>query len=147
MTRSGRQRGFTLLEVLVATAILGVAVTTLVGLHARNLALASEAAELTVAGTLAGNVLSLARIDPTLEEGTLRGRFVVRARDADGRERVYGGPGSDAFTWKREVLPTALPSLRQVRVAVLRGGDERPVAELWAAVRVSGARLAPTGLP
>lgn len=147
MKRRVRQRGFTLLEVLVATAILGVAVTTLVGLHARNLSLAADAAELTVAGVLAGDVLALARIDPALEEGALRGRFVARARDADGRERVYGGPGSEAFTWTREVQPTALPTLRQVRVAVMRDGDARPVAEMWAAVRVPGATLAPSGLP
>lgn len=133
-----RQLGFTLLEVLVATAILGVAVVTLLGLHARNLNLVSEAEQLTVAGTLAGDVLSLARLEPSLEEGTLRGRFVVRRGDADGKTSVYGGPESDAFEWSREVLPTALPSLKQLRVQVTRIGETRPLAEMWAAVRAKG---------
>lgn len=133
-----RQRGFTLLEVLVATAILGVAVVTLLGLHARNLNLVSEAEQLTVAGTLAGDVLSLARLEPLLEEGTLRGRFVVRRGDADGKTSVYGGPESNAFEWSREVLPTALPSLKQLHVRVTRIGETRPLAEMWAAVRAKG---------
>ena len=140
MSVRGRRpaNGFTLLEVLVATAILGVAVVTLLGLHARNLNLISEAEQLTVAGTLAGDVLSLARIDPALEEGAMRGRFVASRGDADGRTSIYGGPLSEPFGWSREVLPTALPTLRQVRVRVTRDGDTRPLAELWAALRVKG---------
>lgn len=131
-------RGFTLLEVLVATAILGVAIVTLLGLHARNLDLAAEAEHLTIAGTLAGDVLSLARLEPLLEEGALRGRFVTRRGDADGRTAIFGGPLSEPYAWSREVLPTALPSLRQLRVRVTRDGDTRALAELWAAVRVKG---------
>jgi len=136
--RSGCQRGFTLLEVLVATAILGVAVVTLLGLHARSLGLVGEAENLTIAGTLAADVLSLARIDPALEEGLVRGRFVARKRDADDKTAVYGGALCERFVWSREVLPTALPTLRQVRVRVGLGGDDHVLAELWAALRVTG---------
>lgn len=133
--RSPRERGFTLLEVLVATAVLGVAVVTLLGLHARNLGLASDAEALTIAGTLAGDVLAIARLDPALEEGAISGRFVTRRADADGRSNVYGGAASAPFSWTREVTPTALPTLRQIRVSVSRDGEPRVLAELWAAVR------------
>jgi prepilin-type N-terminal cleavage/methylation domain-containing protein len=130
-----RQRGFTLLEVLVATAILGVAVVTLLGLHARNLSLAAEAEDLTIAGTLAGDVLAMARLAPLLEVGTAGGGFAARRSDADGERVIYGGAMSPPFVWSRDVMPTALPSLLQVRVRVQRAGEDRVLAELWSAAR------------
>lgn len=132
--------GFTLLEVLVATAILGVAVVSLLGLHARNLTLAVEAEQLTIATTLAEDVLALARLDPDLAEGLERGRFVPRPEDADDRNSIYGGPLSPDYTWTREVTPTALPLLKQLRVSVSRRDDPRPLAELWAAVATGAPR-------
>ncbi len=138
--RNFAQRGFTLLEVLVATAILGVAVVTLLGLHARNLSLAAEAETLTVAGTLAGDVMATARIDPALEAGTVRGRFAARRGDADGRLVIYGGALSERFVWSQEVLPTALPTLLQVHVRVGLAGEEHVLAELWSAVRTKAAK-------
>lgn len=135
-TRRPTQRGFTLLEVLVATAILGVAVVTLLGLHARNLALSSEAQELTIAGTLAGDVLTQARLEPSLDLGTTHGRFVARATAADGQSSIYGGPASAGYEWSRDVLATALPTLHQVRVRVTRSGEEHVLAEFWAALSV-----------
>lgn len=139
------QRGFTLLEVLVATAILGVAVVTLLGLHARNLRLASDARNITIAGTLAGDVLAITRLDPAIEEGAVAGRFVATADEADGKSRIYGGPESAPFSWTREVMPTALPTLRQIRVSVSRDDDDRVLAELWAAMSLQPDIL--TGTP
>lgn len=133
------RNGFTLLEVLVATAILGVAVVTLLGLHARNVELAAEAADLTVAGALAGDVLAAARLDRSLEDGTAKGSFAADREAADGRRVVYGGPGCERFAWERDVMPTALPTLRQVRVRVRRVEDERVITEMWAALR-AGSR-------
>jgi prepilin-type N-terminal cleavage/methylation domain-containing protein len=129
------ERGFTLLEVLVATAILGVAVVTLLGLHGRNLSLASEAEELTVAGTLAGDVLAAARLDPAIDVGSARGSFVALRGDADGQTVIYGGALSPQYVWTREVTTTALPTLLQIRVRVSLAGDDRTLAEIWAAVR------------
>lgn len=132
------QRGFTLLEVLVATAILGVAVVTLLGLQARNLALVSEAENLTIAGALATNALAAARLSPSLEDGAASGRFVSKLQSADGEHSLYGGANADGFVWKRDVTPTALPTLRQVRIRVLLTGSDHVLAELWAAVGSSG---------
>lgn len=129
------QRGFTLLEVLVATAILGTAVVTLLGLHARNLSLAAEAETTTIAATLASDALVATLLDPALDLGGERGRFAAERRNADGRRVIYGGARSEEFTWTRDVTETALPTLRQVRVQVFRVGDERALAELWSAVR------------
>lgn len=128
------ERGFTLLEVLVATAILGVAVVTLLGLHARNLSLAAEAETTTIAATLASDAMVATLLDPVLEMGARKGTFATSRRDADGERVLYGGARSDDFTWGSEVMPTALPTLLQVRVQVFRSGDERPAAELWSAV-------------
>lgn len=134
MNGRGDQRGFTLLEVLVATAILGTAVVTLLGLHGRNLSLAAEAETTTIAATLAGDAMVATLLDPQLEMGIERGSFAASRRDADGRRTIYGGARSGEFTWARDVMATALPTLLQVRVQVFRGGDDRPAAELWSAV-------------
>jgi prepilin-type N-terminal cleavage/methylation domain-containing protein len=135
------EKGFTLLEVLVATAILGVAVVTLLGLHARNLALAADAERLTIASTLAGDAMAVARLDPSLELGTMRGRFVASRGGADDAASIYGGALSEDFAWTRDVLPTALPTLVQIHVTVTAANDDRALAELWAAQRVKGATL------
>jgi prepilin-type N-terminal cleavage/methylation domain-containing protein len=131
--------GFTLLEVLIATAILAVTVVTLLGLHARNLALAAETADLTAAGVLAENVIAAAQLEPLLGEGVLEGDFSEK-RDDDSENVVYGGPDSSRFEWSREVLPTLLPALKQVRVRVSLDGQTRVLAELWAAVPVKVLR-------
>lgn len=129
------QRGFTLLEVMMAMAILGTAIVALLGLHARNMAATSDAQTLMIAATLASDVLAIARLDPELEEGEVRGRFAALRSRADGRTVLYGGAMSERFVWTREVLPTALPTLKQIRVQIAVSGDEQPVTELWAALR------------
>jgi len=134
-SRRPAQRGFTLLEVLIAVTILGVAVVSLLGLQARNLALVSEAQDLTVAGALASELIAATRVDPLIAEGVSQGDFSNDPARVDDRVVFYAGTGADRFEWVREVLPTALPDLLQVRVKVRLHGEEDNVAELWTAVR------------
>lgn len=131
----GRQHGFTLLEVLIAVTILGVAVVSLLGLQARNLRLISEAQDLTVAGSLASELVAAAHVDPLLAEGVSQGGFSEDPAKVDGRSVFYAGTGADRFSWTRQVLPTALPDLLQVRIKVRVRGQDADIAELWTAVR------------
>ncbi|HYC57566.1 MAG TPA: prepilin-type N-terminal cleavage/methylation domain-containing protein [Candidatus Binatia bacterium] len=133
-----RAAGFTLLEVLIAVTILGVAVVSLLGLHARDVRLIADAQDITIAGALASDLLAVARVDPDLEEGVVDGRFVADPRRANGKDLVYGGADAERFVWARQVLATALPTLRQVRVVVRLSGQTQEIAELWSVVRTEG---------
>ena len=83
--------------------------------------------------------MAAARLEPALEEGEVRGRFAAQRSKADGRLVLFGGAMSERFVWSREVLPTALPMLKQIRVRIALGSQERTLAELWAATRVQAA--------
>lgn len=128
-------RGFTLLEVLIAVAILGVAVVSLLGLQARNIGLIARAQDLSIAGSLASQLVAAARVDPLIAEGVSRGTFSDEPSEVDGVNVFPAGTGAERFGWSREVLPTALPHLLQVRVKVYVHGENEQVAELWTAVR------------
>ena len=80
--------------------------------------------------------MAAARLEPVLDEGQVRGSFAALRSRADGRTVLYGGAMSERFSWTREVLPTALPMLKQIRVQILVAGREEPLTELWAARRV-----------
>ena len=111
----GDQKGFTLLEVMVALAILGLAVVTLIQLASQGLRLVKLAGEHQEAVLLADRV----------------------AREADAsREGVENGQ-SGAFNWERRVALAPVPDelalaanspaqLFQVTVAV-RWGQNRAV--------------------
>ena len=127
--------GFTLLELLVAVALLGLAVTSLLGLHARNIARTAEAQETVVATLLAEDILVATRLAGFVELGTTDGDFSrdpVAGDSFDGRELP---DYARDYVWRREVLPTALDALRQVRVTVHRNLEGPVLAELWFAVR------------
>ncbi|MFP6600064.1 MAG: type II secretion system protein [Deltaproteobacteria bacterium] len=101
-------KGFTLLEVLVATAVLAVAMVSLLGLHGRNLRLVADTQELTEAGLLASRLATTAKTGAFPSLGTTRGQTAIDDRAA-------------RFSWKRDVAPTGLPGLHQVRIEVARG--------------------------
>ncbi|TFH21627.1 MAG: prepilin-type N-terminal cleavage/methylation domain-containing protein [Myxococcales bacterium] len=116
--------GLTLLELLVAVTILGVALVSMLGLHARNLRLAAEAQDLTVAAMLASRVaaeIQAHEAPPVV--GIESGRFSDEAsRLSFVGADVYGGDLAGRFAWRREVDPLGALFLR-VRVVV--GTEER----------------------
>ena len=130
MTASARpqrrtQLGLTLLEMLVAVAILGVALVSMLALHARNVQLTVEIQEMTVAGMLASRLAAEIRSSPVPPDfGVETGEF----NDDDDDvvfvgEDPYGGDLAGRFIWQREVDSLG-PLFRRVRVAV--GTEEDP---------------------
>jgi len=114
-----RQRGLTLLEVLVALVVLAVGITALQRLLARSLSTIAADQELGRAMVLARALLAEAELRPP-EPGRATG------------ER----PGGLRF--ERDVMPTPHPALREVRVRVSWGADGR-ACELVEVVRVPPA--------
>ncbi len=115
-----RARGFTLLEILVAVAILGVALVSLVGLHARNIRLLAESQQTTLAALLASRLAAEAQSETFPPIGIQSGGFVAldeEPSEASG-ERV-GGALAHGLSWRRDVEPTGLENLRRVRVSIL----------------------------
>lgn len=120
-------RGFTLLEVLVAVAILGVALTALLALHAGNIRLTAEAQDFTTATMLASRLAALVKAEDYPRVGTEEGTF----------SEEYGGPLSLDFVWQRKVEATGLENLRLVRITVARD-LEQPLASFEFLVRRGG---------
>ena len=105
-------RGFTLLEVVVALAIMASVILTVLG--SLNYHLDSIAAErdITTLTILARNRLVELEQQgglPQKSEGTL-------------------APAHADITWRAELFPTKLPALQKLVVTVKRRGDKREVA-------------------
>jgi general secretion pathway protein I len=105
--------GFTLLEVLVAVAVLGLAMVSLLGLHVRNIALIDRDQRVTEATLLARRLMTDVEVAPFPEIGLTNGDF----------EERYPERYPD-LRWEEEVLPTPLADLREVRVRVFRDVEE-----------------------
>lgn len=106
-------RGFTLLEVLVAVAVLGLALVSLLSLHVRNIDLIGRDQRITEATLLARALMSEVESGPFPDLGVESGDFEV-----DYPERYPD------LRWEREVTPTPVPNVREVRVRVFRGEEE-----------------------
>jgi general secretion pathway protein I len=112
-------QGFTLLEVLVALAVLAVALVSLLGLQNRNLLLSMQAERLST--------------------GTLLVREMLTRTQLEGPEaaRVTSGDFSDLhpgqypeFRWYRTVSPAPIEGLWELRVSVTWGERADEQAEL-----------------
>ena len=113
MPRAEQTRGFTLLEVLVAVAVLGFALVSLLGLHVRNIDLIARDERVTAATLLARALMTEVEIGPFPDLGATDGDF----------ELDYPDRYPD-LRWEREVLTTPVPNVREVRVRVFRGEEE-----------------------
>lgn len=110
MRRAEDTRGFSLLEVLVAVAVLGLALVSLLGLHVRNIDLIARDQRVTQATLLARALMTEVETGPFPELGALDGDF-----ELDYPDRYPG------LRWEREVLTTPIPNVREVRVRVFHG--------------------------
>ena len=115
-----RARGFTLLEILVSVAILGIALVSLIGLHARNIRLLAESQQTTLAGLLAARIAAETQGGPFPAIGSESGGFVGVDEDvSDMLGEKVGGELARGYSWRRDVEATGLENLRRVRIAIL----------------------------
>ncbi len=113
MTRAEGTRGFTLLEVLVAVAVLGLALVSLLGLHVRNIDLIARDQRVTEATMLARGLMAEIDAGTFPELGLIEGDFELDYPDRYPNLR-----------WEQEVVTTPVPDVREVRVRVFRGEQE-----------------------
>jgi len=121
------ERGFTLLEVLIALAILALALPILLGLRNWDLDLHARANELTTATTLAQEKLIETELGPALSLGESAGEFQSTPLGSQATAAQTNRPSN--YRWKRIVSPTPLPIVREVKIQVLwpRGTMEEMV--------------------
>jgi general secretion pathway protein I len=102
-----RQAGFTLLEVMVALAIIAFGVVGLLGLHARNIQIIARDQNLTRATLLAREIIS--QIQFQVSTNGLQDL-------GDSQGTFEGYPG---YRWERQVMPTGLDEMREVVIRVI----------------------------
>ena len=108
---SRHARGFTLLEVMVAIAILGIALLGLLGLHHQSLQSVIRAQQSTRASMLAQAVMTEAELE----------RFPDLGRSSGDFEASFPGEFPD-FRWEREVDASGMfPDVRKVKVVIRYG--------------------------
>jgi general secretion pathway protein I len=101
--------GFTLLEVMVALAIMAGVIMTLLGSVNYHLGLIANERDSTTLTLLARNRITELEQVPAKGEGTF-------------------APSHPELTWKADLLPTDHPGLQKLVVKVRRGSDGREVA-------------------
>ncbi len=101
--------GFTLLEILVALAILSISLVVLLGLRNRDVDLVNATRQMTVATALASQKMVEVRMEGFPDLGESAGEF---------------GEKYPGFRWNRVVTPTPFDYVREVRVTVSWGQDE-----------------------
>ena len=110
-------RGFTLIEVLLALAILALALPILLGLRNFDLDLQARASDITAATMLAQEKLLEAEMRTEFPIGETGGEFrnpplgvVVSSFGTQNR--------AERFRWRRLITTTPLPNVREVKIQV-----------------------------
>ncbi|HEX6929957.1 MAG TPA: type II secretion system minor pseudopilin GspI [Gammaproteobacteria bacterium] len=112
------QRGFTLMEILVALAVVGIGLAALLGASGRATREAADLRDRTYAGWVAQNVLAEIRVSPeTLSTGT-----------RDGDEML----GGERWTWTAEISEAAIPALRHIIIRVGKEDTEGSIVTMSA---------------
>jgi type II secretion system protein I len=102
-------KGFTLLEVVVALAIMAAVTLTILGSVSYHLSIIANERDSTALALLARVRMSEMEQSPTKGEGSL-------------------APLHPELTWKADLLPADLPGLQKLVVSVRRTSDGREVA-------------------
>jgi type II secretory pathway pseudopilin PulG len=104
-------RAFTLLEVMIAVAFIGIALLGLLSLHHTDLQSVIRSQNLTAASMLAQTLMTQAELERFPAPGSSQGDF----------SRAYPGMYPN-FRWQRTVEPSPLfPDIRRVEIRVLYG--------------------------
>jgi general secretion pathway protein I len=101
-------RGFTLLEVMVALAIMAGVIVTLLGSVNYHLGIIAGERDSTTMTLLARNRIAEMEQVPVKGEGTF-------------------APSHPELSWKADLFPTELPGLQKLAVTVRRSSDGREV--------------------
>jgi general secretion pathway protein I len=104
---AARHAGFTLLEVMVALAIVAFAVVGLLGLHGRNIQIIARDQNLTRATLLARELISQIQFQ-VMTKG------LQDLGDSQGTFEGYPG-----YRWERRLMPTGLDEMREVVIRVI----------------------------
>lgn len=125
-TQAG-EKGFSLLEVLLAIALLAIVLPVLLGLRNFDLDLHTRAEELTVATLLAQEKLLEAELSGVYPVGEVGGDF--KSVPLGTQAGIQATDRAVGYKWKRTVLATPLESIREVRIQVTwpRGTTEDSV--------------------
>ena len=123
----GSERGFTLLEVLIALGILALALPILLGLRNFDLDLHARAKELTAATILAQEKLIETELGKLLPLGETGGEFLPTPLGSQATAAITNRPSN--YRWKRIVTSTPLPIVREVKIQVVwpRGAADEMV--------------------
>lgn len=102
--KAAAERGFTLLEVLVALVVVSVGLTAISRLGVQQAQSAQVLGDLTLAGWVASNAIELARLEPeSLDVGRRQGQTTM------GRQRWY---------WEMNIVQTEVESILRLDVEV-----------------------------
>ncbi|CUQ67274.1 prepilin-type N-terminal cleavage/methylation domain-containing protein [Candidatus Nitrospira inopinata] len=126
-TTFSRESGFTLLEVMLAVALLAIALPVLLGLRNFDIDLHHRARELTTATLLAQEKLLETELAGLYPIGETTGEFRMPPLGAPMVDRTSDRPAG--YRWKQTIAPTPLELVREVRVTISwpRGRTEETV--------------------
>lgn len=103
MSVTSRNSGFTLLEIMVSTAILAVALLAIMSMQANTLLTSRRAEDLTVATMLARR--EMMEVELELQKGQRRGEFPDEKSESGNFEEPYAD-----YRWRYEIKRVELPA-------------------------------------